>query len=287
LKTLELSRRDELVKFLRKELEPLESAHEAAWIADYSLLKNSKMAEGIALAIVERRKSGEPLAYILGSWAFRSHEFLVGRGVLIPRPETEELLDYAHAVAPMSGPLTVVDFGAGSGCLGISFMAEWLARAPARKGRLILIERSEEARKWLQKNVHAFKSRLAKADVEIVPLSWVDWKAEAFHLGLANPPYVTEKEFLETDDSVKAFEPRSALVPDDTSQFPDASGPYRQILALARKSLNPGCWLWCEIGPAQVKWIVEYAEQSGDFSEVRLLKDMAGKLRHFGVKRNG
>ena len=295
---MEQKYRDELLDFLKKELAPIASEHEAHWIVEDIETKTAHLTEAIALAqkVLLRRHQKEPLAYILGNWSFRDLVLQVGPGVLIPRPETEELVDHAlqasvasvtlmkHATPSPGSEFRIADLGAGSGCLGLGYLDALLknpAFAENRKPaiRLDFVESSYEARWWLQKNIQPIKT----ARTEVFFDTWTKWfelqKPASVAVILANPPYITEDEFAQLDEGVARFEPRAALVPGDPSKEKDAGGPYREILEQASKCLVPGGVCAFEMGPAQTPWIADHAKSLNAFDKIDLVRDMAGKER--------
>ncbi len=267
------------------------AAHETRWILDSLVDLPEAEREARARDIVSRRLRDEPLAYVLGSWAFRRFEFLTGPGTLVPRPETEELVDEAllrlrpMAHAHQKGDFTVVDAGAGTGCIGISIVAELKELFPSLPLRLILIERSAPAIAYIRRNLDLFAPLLGGCQSEIFEGSWQNWHARPAHAFFSNPPYVTPGEYAALDESVRAHEPVGALVPDDASLYPDASGPYRELLELAGKSLLSGGWLGFEMGLAQTEWMEAYASERRDWAERKVVADMTGRGRFFFARR--
>ncbi len=150
-----------------------------------------------------RRKNGEPLQYILGSWDFYDMTFLVGEGVLIPRPETEMLVDFAlEKIKDIESPV-IYDLCAGTGCIGLTI-------ANHRKDAMVyLFEKEEKAFKYLTKNKEKYKldnATIIKCDIfdyDFSPLPLCD-------ILLSNPPYIETKE-IECLQREVLFEPISAL----------------------------------------------------------------------------
>ncbi len=272
------------IEELRKRLAPLNSSHEAAWILDFA--KKSADPDAKIEEIILRRSKDEPLAYIFGKWAFREHDFFVGPGVLIPRPETEELVEYSllraqKLVSHATGDIHCLDLGAGSGCIGLSFIAE----LPQGKIHMTCVEPSLAARAYLQKNVQHFLEKYPHINVDIFSGTWLEWSQQnpeqKIDTILSNPPYLSHSELDQTHNSVHGYEPISALLPDDVSIFPDATGPYRDLFYLSKKHLRGASFIGLELGPAQAEWIEEYARNFDFFSEVELIKDLSGKPRFF------
>jgi release factor glutamine methyltransferase len=193
-------------------------------------------------ALVSRRASGEPLQYILGEWEFYGLRFAVGSGALIPRPETELLVDIArneqltHEHRAKHGEqCTVVDLCAGSGCVGLS-VAHHCPNA-----KVYLVELSGEALPYLRKNAGQYQNaEVIHADVLNRQLSIVNCQ-----LLLANPPYVKSGEIAGLSEEVRR-EPRVAL-----DGGADGLKFYRALAEKWLPRLAPGGLLACECGEGQ------------------------------------
>ncbi len=273
----------------REQISRTDFGHEINWIWDEALKLKPENPLAAAEAILTRRRQDEPLAYILGHWSFRGRDFAVGPGALIPRPETEELVEFALSLCKAhKKPLRVADLGAGSGCLGLGFALERAPRSSADLStvQLTLVENSAQALPWLRRNVDKYRAEIA-GEVSIVDKSWSEFSTPQ-DLILSNPPYLTEVEYSAVAPSVMNFEPKSALVPADVASHSDASGPYREILEIAARNLSPGGWIGFELGIPQPASIVGWAQKIGAFEETQILSDMAGKPRFFfGRKKHG
>jgi release factor glutamine methyltransferase len=210
-------------------------------------------------ALVARRLVGEPVAYIVGHREFWSLDFCVTPDVLIPRPDSETLVEAALAAA---GPRPrVLDLGTGSGCLLLAVLHE----RPGAWG--VGIDRSPAAAAVAKGN--AERLGLAGRAAFIVG----DWTAAIdgrFDLVLANPPYIGTSETLDRD--VADFEPASAL-------FAGADGldDYRRIIPVLKELLAPGGSAHLEIGHAQSNLVREMAEAAGLVPELH--RDLAGRPR--------
>ena len=199
-------------------------------------------------ALVNRCAAGEPLQYILGEWEFYGLHFAVGPGVLIPRPETEMLVDIAlefnaqctdaHC-AMHRAQLNVVDLCAGSGCVGLS-VAHHCPNA-----RVYLIELSGEAMPYLRENAGAYpNAEVIQADVRNCELCIVNCA-----LILANPPYLELDEIAQLSREVR-LEPRMAL-----DGGADGLDFYRVLAERWLPRLVPGGLLACECGEGQAREI--------------------------------
>jgi len=191
--------------------------------------------------LVRRRAGREPLAYLLGEWEFWSLSFRVGPAVLIPRPETEllveEALKFARESLPLSGTINILDLGTGSGVLAV-VLARELPRA-----EVVAVDRSPAALAIARCNArrHGVENQV----------SWLaaDWlsafspQAPQFDLVVSNPPYVEAAALASLAPEVRDFEPRQAL--------DGGEAGLREIITLAREippHLRPGGRLLVEIG---------------------------------------
>jgi release factor glutamine methyltransferase len=206
--------------------------------------------------MVARYRSGEPLAYVLGRWSFRTLDLMIDRRVLIPRPETELLAEHAIAAAREFTPRVVVDLGTGSGAIGLSLAAE----LPIDGTEVWLTDASSDALDVARANVSAVGR--GAANVRIAHGSWFDaLPAELrgrVNVVVSNPPYIAHDD-PEVDDSVRDWEPESAL-------FAAADG-LRDIATIvqgAREWLAPGGHLFVEIGYRQGEAVLAIA-RAADF----------------------
>lgn len=229
-------------------------------------------------AMVARRLGGEPLAYVLGSWAFRTLDLLVDRRVLIPRPETEVVVEHALAlVRAMAADhvLVVADLGTGSGAIACSLAAELALGSAAVWATDVSADALEVTRANL-----AGTGRAA-AHVRLAEGSWfAALPAELegrLDLVVSNPPYVAIGDDL--DDAVARWEPVGAL-------FAGADGldAVRVLVTGAARWLRPGGWLVVEIGAAQGTAARALAGQSG-LAEVAVHPDLAGRDRVLVARR--
>jgi release factor glutamine methyltransferase len=144
-------------------------------------------------------KSGEPLQYVIGKWDFYESEFYVGRGVLIPRPETEELVEYAINLAKKYDSPIIYDLCSGSGCIGIS-----IAKA-VPNSKVFCVEKSEDAFKYLSKNAQdVFNVTIINDDINN------DIDLPIADIIVSNPPYIKSADIPNLQDEVQC-EPKMAL----------------------------------------------------------------------------
>lgn len=192
-------------------------------------------------ALAARRAGGEPVAYLTGVKEFYGRDFAVGPGALVPRPESEGLVDRALAFAARREPGLFADFGTGSGCLAVTLALE----LPAWRG--LALEKSPAALAFAVRNTHRHKARLALARADFLrpPLP-----PASLDLLIANPPYVSDAEYAALDREVRDFEPKSALVPEAARAASGAEAALG-IIALAEELLKPGGLLLMEMGHTQ------------------------------------
>lgn len=165
---------------------------------------NEEIDSAAYLNMISERTEGRPLQYVIGSWNFFGEEFLVGEGVLIPRPETEMLVEFAQDYLKNKKNQVVVDLCSGSGCIGIS-----VARI-FPDAEVYLVEKSEEALSFLRKNVEKSGCRNITVVHGDAFLSPSENGISEFDLLLSNPPYIPSGEIDSLQSEVQ-FEPKMAL----------------------------------------------------------------------------
>jgi release factor glutamine methyltransferase len=222
-------------------------------------------------AMVARYRAGEPLAYVMGHWSFRTIELMVDRRVLIPRPETEMVagraLELARGVADQR---RVVDLGTGSGAIGLSLAAE----LPLTGTEVWLTDYSTDAVDVARAN--AVGLGRAAANVRVCHGSWfdalpIDVRGE-IDVVVSNPPYIAHGD-AEVAESVLEYEPHTALFAGD-----DGLDDVRTIARDARDWLRSGGWLVMEIGYQQGDAVKALLEGFG-FVDVAIANDLTGRPR--------
>jgi release factor glutamine methyltransferase len=218
--------------------------------------------------LLDRRCAHEPLQYLTGIAYFRYLEIEVGPGVLVPRPESELLVEAALGeIQKRTGPISVIDLGAGSGALTLAIATE------APHAHIISVERDPAAAQWLRKNV-ARISEDVRIIEEDVTTALVGVKCDVV---IANPPYIPNKQELPRD--VAEHEPAVAL-------FGGTDGmevPRRFILAASRL-LKSGGFLAIEHHESHSEAIAQAMDS--EYLEIKLHKDLAGRPRFTtGVRR--
>jgi release factor glutamine methyltransferase len=222
-------------------------------------------------AMVARYRAGEPLAYVLGHWSFRTIELMVDQRVLIPRPETEVVAGRALDLArSFTERRRVVDLGTGSGAIGLSLAAE----LPLTGTEMWLTDYSTDAVDVARANAIGL-GRVA-ANVRVVHGSWfdalpVDVRGE-IDVVVSNPPYIANGD-PEVAESVLEYEPHTALFAGD-----DGLDDVRTIARDARNWLRSGGWLVMEIGYRQGDAVKALLEGFG-YLNVAIANDLTGRPR--------
>ncbi len=286
-----MSLSQESVENLKQRLQKISSAHELSWILEWlSKFPNSDDTNARAEDLIRRRENGEPLAYIFGEWAFRDLELFVGPGVLIPRPETEELVDLALNLGSWEsgGKFRIADLGAGTGAIGLGLLKGLQNRR--REPALItldFIEASPDAYRYLQQNVARYRTLFTRARMETHQLPWDEWALyqdeKSFDFLISNPPYISQDEWQNLDPGVKNYEPQSALVPRNADE--KAMSDYLQIVEIAARLLKEGGLLLFEMG-LQSDDLLGHMEGDRRFCDLSLSPDMAGKARFLSARRS-
>ncbi|MEZ4601519.1 MAG: peptide chain release factor N(5)-glutamine methyltransferase [Syntrophotaleaceae bacterium] len=218
--------------------------------------------------MVGRRSRREPLQYILGRTEFWSLPFEVTPAVLIPRPDTEVMVEEALARVPAEG--RILDVGTGSGAIAVALAHE------LPKASLVAIDTSAEALAVAANN--AERNGLA-GRIEFQQIDMVRLPDGPFDLIVANPPYIPTDDLAGLMPEVRAYEPSSAL---DGGE--DGLDCYRLLAGQAGSRLRPGGWLLVEAGIGQVPMIRELFEKSG-LKEVFSRDDYGGIPRVVGGRR--
>jgi len=239
-------------------------------VGEVLLAAGAAPPEGAAEHLVEaldRRAAGEPLAYVSGLAGFRSLLLRVDRRVLIPRPETEGLVDLVLRAVPAG---RVVDVGTGSGCLALSLRAE------SRFAEVVGIDLSPEA------------LDVARANGDRLGLT-VRWEVgdllapvrdEVFDVVVSNPPYLTAAEYRDLDASVRAWEPKLALVSGE-----DGLRATEALVEQAGEVLRPGGLLALEVDSSRAARVAALVRRPG-WSDVTVTQDLFGRDRYLTARRD-
>ncbi len=239
-----------------------------AWVIAHAREPANADTERSFAALAERRGRGEPMAYILGAREFYDLEFLVTPAVLIPRPETELLVELALERIPENAAVRVLDLGTGSGAIAIA-----LAKKRPR-AQLTAVDTQEAALAVARANVlkHGVGVRFIRGD-------WLGaLSGECFDLIASNPPYVAATDPHLAEGDVR-FEPRVALI-----GGADGLACIRTIVTRAREHLLPGGWLMFEHGYDQAEACRALLRTQG-YLEVQSWPDLAGIPRVSGGRK--
>jgi release factor glutamine methyltransferase len=220
-----------------------------------------------AESLVARRAAREPLQYILGTQEFCGLEFFVSPAVLIPRPETEVLLQEALRAVDLNKNSVLVDVGTGSGCVAVTLATI------VQQARILAVDRSPEALAAAKANAErqtvADRIEFIEGDL-LSPLRDRGLKGQVDVI-VSNPPYIAESDWAGLQPEIRDFEPRSALVSGPTgTEFHD------RLLRESKEYLVPGGSLVMEIGQGQRPAIQKMAEQLGGYTPIETAKDGAG-----------
>lgn len=228
-------------------------------------------------SMLRRRLGGEPLQYVLGRWGFRRLDLMVDARVLIPRPETELIVDIVVAFVRGAGPgATVVDLGTGSGAIGLAVLDE----LPPGHATVWMTDASAGALDVARAN--AAGTGRAAMGARFAHGSWyaaLDFSLRgAVDVIVSNPPYVAEGD-PDLEESVSRWEPSSALI-----SGLDGLDDLRVIVAGAPEWLRPGGILVTEMGHAQADELIDLYQTAG-LHDVRLHRDLAGRDRFVSGRR--
>lgn len=217
-----------------------------------------------------RRAAGEPVAYILGRHDFYKHSFIVSPDVLVPRPETEHLIEAVLEYFPQA--VSLLDIGTGSGIIPVTLKEELpgLLRCVAGDisfAALCVARRNAEVILGTEHGVDFIESDIYSA------------VTGRFDLIVSNPPYLTLEEYAAVEPGVRNYEPQLALV-----AGVEGMDCYRKIIFEARDHLHPGGGLVLEVSDATAKGCAAFAEATG-LRVLRLLKDYAGHERVLVLRR--
>lgn len=215
-------------------------------------------------SIIDRLILGEPIQYITGNARFFGMDFVVRPGVLIPRPETAELVDWILE-ENKEADLRVLDIGTGSGCMAIS-LARHLPFA-----EVLAIDISPEALQVARENAANLKAnvRFRQADM----YSWM-CEPESLDIVVSNPPYIAPDEAADMEVRVKDFEPAQALF----VGADDPIRPYKRIEEIASRALKPGRRVYLELNP-------RFADEVADYYKTRGWNDVEIRIDSYGKKR--
>ena len=212
--------------------------------------------------LIEERKKGVPVQYLLGECEFMGLPFYVNESVLIPRPDTEILIETVLEYHKKKGFQKVLDIGTGTGCIAVSI-------AHYTNMQVYAVDISENALKTAQKNAQKNHVMIEFIKSNLF-LSFSESFYHTFDIIVSNPPYICTEEIETLMTEVKDFEPRLALDGGKDGLF-----FYREIVEQSRKFLKEDGYLFFEIGCEQAEQVKNIMELSG-FEEIEIKKDLAG-----------
>lgn len=213
--------------------------------------------------LIEKRRQGKGIAYLLGSKEFWSLELFVSEDTLIPRPETELLVEKALDLLDRQAPLRLADLGTGSGAIALA-----LAKS-CPSWQVMATDINKGALEIAQKNAEKYKLD----NIQIKPSYWFEnLSQQKFHAILSNPPYIAALDPL-LCEHVARNEPQQALIAED-----NGLADLRTIIGRAVNHLEPGGWLILEHGMAQAEAVTEFLQQN-QYQQIETFKDLAGLER--------
>lgn len=230
----------------------------------------SKEDEEESLQLIKKRAQGYPMAYITNEKEFYGHSFYVNESVLIPRPDTEVIVDATIKIARETGKRRILDLCTGSGAIAASI-------SHALDSDVFLSDISKEALEIARGNYERITERAAHARLGDL---FEPWQDESFDIIVSNPPYLTDAWYEETDEDVKK-EPKLALI----GFGDDGLDIIRRIIKASVDHLNDGGFLLIEGDYRQMEYCAKIFKSEG-FVDVGILKDLSGKDRVVYGRRN-
>ncbi len=229
--------------------------------------------------LIKRRHSHEPLQYILGETEFFSLPVKVRPGVLIPRPETETMVEQTLALCKShyaeSESIDILDIGTGSGNIAVAIAKN------IDKARLVAIDVTQEALDAAQENakLNHVEDRISFRRLDVLACEEKEFEA-SFDLIVSNPPYISSSEFERLPLEIRQFEPRSALLArEDGFEF------YRHFALVMREWLKPGGFAILEIGAGMGEMTKALFHQAG-YGDVKITQDLAGRDRVITIRNS-
>ena len=222
---------------------------------------------------LQEREQGRPTQYILGEWEFMGLPFVVGEGVLIPRADTEVLVETILERQQKESMKSILDIGTGSGCIPIS-LGHY-----GKFEHIMAVDISQKALGYATKNAHDNQIKIDFYESDLFTNLPAEWKGNLDAI-VSNPPYIPKKDIEELMTEVKDFEPMNAL---DGGE--DGLDFYRAIVEQGKDWLKDGGWLFFEIGYDQGEDLRNLLHEFG-YTEVEIRQDLAG-LDRVALGRKG
>jgi len=241
--------------------------------ADLVLSQKMLLSESDLLffhSIVHRLLAGEPLAYILGTVFFYDLPIKIDKRALIPRPETEELVDWivkSHTNTKEIKPRVIVDIGTGSGCIALNLKKKFA------EAIVWAIDKSTQTLCLAQENARHLQVHIAILQLDIIK-EQLPMKDHTVDIMVSNPPYVLKKEQTDMQNSVLLYEPHDALFVEDSDPFIF----YRIIIQQAKRKLRPKAWLYFEINEHYPAELIKLLKKN-KFVRIQIQQDLQGKNR--------
>jgi release factor glutamine methyltransferase len=280
--------------------------HEARFIVDEALVVTSSpvgtagalddATVSAARAMAARRAAGEPLQYVFGHWSFRQLDLRVDPRVLIPRPETEQVVEVALAEARRlaatrdhddvaDGGLVLADAGTGSGAIALALATEL---GPDAVREVWATDVSADALAVATSNLDAVRASRRAAPVHLVEGEWLEPLPEQLRgrvdLVVSNPPYVSEAEWRSLEAEVR-YEPRTALVAEAAGDGTAGLADVEVVLVQSLQWLRRRGTAVIELAPHQAEAAVSLAQGLG-YDETRVELDLAGRPRALVARRS-
>lgn len=218
--------------------------------------------------IVKKVSEGQPLQYLLGTTWWRGRKFMVNPTVLIPRPETSELVDIIVKENKGRNDLSVLDIGTGSGCIAISLYLD------LSFSKVTAIDISESAIITAEKNARELRAKVDFHNIDIFKVDSSDIKDNRFDIIVSNPPYILECEKSMISPRVKDYEPNIALFVEDNKKI----DIYKKIIEYSSTNLNTDGKLYLEINPLCAEDIKQELKKTS-FEEIEIIRDYKGNIR--------
>lgn len=212
--------------------------------------------------LVERRLKREPISYIAGEKEFYSRSYKVNSGVLIPRPETELLVDEALLLANQIASPSILDIGTGSGCISVTLAYM------CNNAKIVATDISQKALKVAKENIfkHGKQDKISLAGGDLITF----FKDRSFDIVISNPPYISESEIKKLEPDVKDHEPIIALRAGE-----DGLEYIKRIISDSRRVLKEEGWCVLEVGQGQAEKVINLFKEYG-FIAVSTKKDLNG-----------